>query len=172
MSHPLTVSDTGPTGPSADPKLRAPGRVGKVRRWLAVILQRMLTYSEFHIIIVNWTQLHENLFKIVVYRAESDNYIGSVAIANQSSAYSSSICYIYSCSRPQISDSPSPHHQIVITSAPMFVGCLTSQQHASVSQGRICSDKFTCCHTEIVVVDQNFHHPVTIYRHRANQSQH
>ena len=23
-----------------------------------------------------------------------------------------------------------------------FVGCLTSQQHASVSQGRICSDKF------------------------------
>ena len=29
----------------------------------------------------------------------------------------------------------------------LFVGCLTSQQHASVSQGRICSDKFTCCHT-------------------------
>ena len=31
----------------------------------------------------------------------------------------------------------------------LFVGCLTSQQHASVSQGRICSDIFTCCHTEI-----------------------
>ena len=33
----------------------------------------------------------------------------------------------------------------------MFVGwllaCLTSQQQASVSQGRICSDNFTCCHT-------------------------
>ena len=29
-----------------------------------------------------------------------------------------------------------------------FVGCLTSQQHASVSQGRICSDKFTCYRTE------------------------
>ena len=27
-------------------------------------------------------------------------------------------------------------------------GCFTSQQHASVSQRRICSDKFTCCHTE------------------------
>ena len=38
-----------------------------------------------------------------------------------------------------------------------FVGCLTSQQHASVSQGRICSDKFTCCHTEIKVADQTFH---------------
>ena len=25
----------------------------------------------------------------------------------------------------------------------LFVGCLTSQQHASVSQGRICSDNFT-----------------------------
>ena len=30
----------------------------------------------------------------------------------------------------------------------LFVGCLTSQQHARVSQGRICTDSFTCCHTE------------------------
>ena len=36
----------------------------------------------------------------------------------------------------------------------LLVGCLTSQQHASVSQGRICSDKFTCCHTEIEVGDK------------------
>ena len=33
----------------------------------------------------------------------------------------------------------------------LFVGCLTSQQHAGVSQGRICSDNLTCCHTEIQV---------------------
>ena len=39
----------------------------------------------------------------------------------------------------------------------LFVGCLTSQQHASVSQERICSDKFTCCHTEIEVAYQTFH---------------
>ena len=39
----------------------------------------------------------------------------------------------------------------------LFVGCLTSQQHASVSQGRICEDNFTCCHTEIKVADQTFH---------------
>ena len=38
-----------------------------------------------------------------------------------------------------------------------LVGCLTSQQHASVSQGRICSDNFTCCHTEIEAADQTFH---------------
>ena len=38
-----------------------------------------------------------------------------------------------------------------------FVGCLTSQQHASVSQGRICEDNCTCCHTEIEVADQTFH---------------
>ena len=38
-----------------------------------------------------------------------------------------------------------------------LVGGLTSQQHASVSQGRICSDKFTCHHTEIEVADQTFH---------------
>ena len=39
----------------------------------------------------------------------------------------------------------------------LLVGCLTSQQHASVSQGRICSDNFTCCHTEIEVADQTFY---------------
>ena len=39
----------------------------------------------------------------------------------------------------------------------LLVGCLTSQQHASVSQGRICSDNFTCCHTEIEVADPTFH---------------
>ena len=39
----------------------------------------------------------------------------------------------------------------------MLVGCLTSQQQASVSQGRICSDNFTCCHTEIEVADPTFY---------------
>ena len=39
----------------------------------------------------------------------------------------------------------------------MFVGCLTSQQRASVSQGRICTDNFTCCHTEIEAADQTFY---------------
>ena len=36
-------------------------------------------------------------------------------------------------------------------------GCLTSQQQASVSQGRICSDNCTSCHTEIEVADQTFY---------------
>ena len=40
----------------------------------------------------------------------------------------------------------------------LFVGCLTSQQHASTSQGRICSDNFTCRHTEIEVADLTFYH--------------
>ena len=42
----------------------------------------------------------------------------------------------------------------------LFVCCLvalTSQQQASVSQGRICSDNFKCCHTEIEVADQTFY---------------
>ena len=38
-----------------------------------------------------------------------------------------------------------------------FVGCLTSQQQASVSQGQICLDNFTCCHTEIEAADQTFY---------------
>ena len=39
----------------------------------------------------------------------------------------------------------------------LLVACLSSQQHASVSQGRICTDNFTCCHTEIEAADQTFH---------------
>ena len=39
----------------------------------------------------------------------------------------------------------------------LSVGCLTSQQQASVSQGQICSDNSMCCHTEIEVKDQTFH---------------
>ena len=39
----------------------------------------------------------------------------------------------------------------------LLVGCLTSQQQASVSQGRICSDKSMCCHTEIELADQTFY---------------
>ena len=39
----------------------------------------------------------------------------------------------------------------------LLVGCLTSQQQASVSQGRICTDNCTCCHTEIEVADQTFY---------------
>ena len=39
----------------------------------------------------------------------------------------------------------------------VWVGCLTSQQQASVSQGRICTDNVTCCHTEIEVADQTFY---------------
>ena len=38
-----------------------------------------------------------------------------------------------------------------------FVCCSTSQQLASVSQGRIWSDNFTCCHIEIQVADQTFY---------------
>ena len=39
----------------------------------------------------------------------------------------------------------------------LLVGCLTSQQQASVSQGRMCSDNFTCRHTEIEVADPTFY---------------
>ena len=44
--------------------------------------------------------------------------------------------------------------EITVEFVCLFVGCLTSQQHASVSQGRICSDNFTCCHSEIEAADQ------------------
>ena len=46
------------------------------------------------------------------------------------------------------------HNQLTVC---LLVGCLTSQQQASVSQGRICSDNFTCCHTEIELADPTFY---------------
>ena len=62
------------------------------------------------------------------------------------------------------------HGELLCVSGPdtgfacLFGGCLTSQQHASVSQGRICSDNLACCHTEIEVCRSNFlPHPVTVY---------
>ena len=48
-------------------------------------------------------------------------------------------------------------HQWLFACLIVFVGCLTSQQHASVTQGRICSNNITCCHTEIEVADQTFY---------------
>ena len=48
----------------------------------------------------------------------------------------------------------SPVHEARVC---LLVGCLTSQQHASVSQGRICTDNFTCCHTEMEAADPTFH---------------
>ena len=38
-----------------------------------------------------------------------------------------------------------------------LLACLTSKQHESVSQGRICLDNFTCCHTDIEVADPTFY---------------
>ena len=50
--------------------------------------------------------------------------------------------------------------------------CLTSQQHASVSQGRICSYNFTCYHSEIEVTDQTFHLTQSQYTDTAWQGSH
>ena len=46
---------------------------------------------------------------------------------------------------------------VVVRFVCLLVGYLTSQQHARVSQGRICTDNFTCCHTETEVADQTFY---------------
>ena len=65
----------------------------------------------------------------------------------------------------------------MIVSGLTFVGgllaCFTSQQHYTVSHGRICSDKCSCWHAEIEVADQTFFFPrsVTVYWHWADQSQ-
>ena len=47
--------------------------------------------------------------------------------------------------------------------APVYICCLTSPAQASVSQGRICSDSCTCCHTEIEAADQTCYHTQSQY---------
>ena len=63
--------------------------------------------------------------------------------------------------RPRETARPKVRMELQFRRSRLFVGwllaCLTSQQQASVSQGRICSDSFTCCHTEIEVADQTFY---------------
>ena len=54
--------------------------------------------------------------------------------------------------RPQKQNNEKMYKEICL-----LVGCLTSQQQAGVSQGRICSDNFTCCHAEIGVADPTFY---------------
>ena len=51
----------------------------------------------------------------------------------------------------------------------LFVSCITSQQHASVSQGRICSD---CCHTQTEAADQNFYLNQSQYTAFSSSSSH
>ena len=53
-------------------------------------------------------------------------------------------------------DCTQSRHTAVLLFVCWLVGCFTSQQQASVSQGRICSDNFTRCHTEIEVADPTF----------------
>ena len=59
----------------------------------------------------------------------------------------------------QIVSSPNDLHEnwMAREEEGLFVGSLTSQQHVSVSQGQICSDRCTCCHTEIEVADQTLY---------------
>ena len=54
----------------------------------------------------------------------------------------------------------------------LFAGCLTSQQHARLSQGQICSDNFYVLPNWDRSCRSNFlPHPVTVYWHRVDQSQ-
>ena len=52
-----------------------------------------------------------------------------------------------------------------------LVGCLTSQQHASESQGRICTEFYVLPHWDRSCRSSFLPHPVTVYWHPADQSQ-
>ena len=63
---------------------------------------------------------------------------------------------LYCCLVPHGPLHASPHQCLSGRQLLLLVACLTSQQHASVSQGRICSDNCMCCHAETEVSHQTF----------------
>ena len=63
----------------------------------------------------------------------------------------------FTCLGHECQDLWSPPHGMQVCTVCLLVGCLTSKQQASVSQGRICSDNLSCCHTEIEVADPTFY---------------
>ena len=86
----------------------------------------------------------------------------SCSLSSLPASAASSFCFSVPPSHVFTAETSDPHKTPYCTQLPthlhsLFVGCLTSHQHASVYQGWICSDNFTCCHTEIEVVDQTFH---------------
>ena len=64
---------------------------------------------------------------------------------------------LFSCTAVALNDKHGPSNLCQTVECSLLVGCKTSQQHDSVSQGWICSDNFTCCPTEIEVADQTFY---------------
>ena len=73
-----------------------------------------------------------------------------------SSRWTGGPCRVKSATRPTLSVQVEPSRGLRETGR-MFVGCLTSLQHASVSEGRMCSNNFTCCHTKIEVANPTFY---------------
>ena len=69
--------------------------------------------------------------------------------------------YSYNKEESRCSDLPASNTMsniiLIRYDACLLVACLTSQQHARVSQGQICWDNCTCCHTETEVADQTFY---------------
>ena len=61
------------------------------------------------------------------------------------------------CLRSFDPDVPGEMRAVITVVCCLLVRCLTSRQHVSVSQGRICEDSCTCCHTEIEAAHQTFH---------------
>ena len=64
----------------------------------------------------------------------------------------------------------SPHTVVSAATLRLFVGCLMSQQHASVSQRRIRSDNRRCCLAEIEAADQTCYLTQSEYCNWADQS--
>ena len=86
------------------------------------------------------------LVVVVVVVEAVEVTVGVMVVGDRS--HRSNCCFIFS----QLSGVV-----VLVVVVSWLVGCLTSQQQASVSQVRICTDNLTCCHTEIEVADQTIY---------------
>ena len=71
--------------------------------------------------------------------------------------------YCYHYQRLTTIKSTCPVYCKQLSNVCLLVDCLTSQQQASVSQGRICSDNFTCKQLSKQSGDAIFHEPIKAY---------
>ena len=120
-------------------------------------------YLSLIVVIINVIVINENLTAVIEKRLQKSILSGwlngmTLNKAKGKQEHRTKSCTTNSlCPLPPLPLPLSLPRAEGLTEMLLLVGCLASQQHASVSQGRICSDNFTCCHTEIEVADQTFH---------------
>ena len=99
-----------------------------------------------------------SLWQSATFPLISSQHIPDSTLVLKRTVKSTSLVAYLECREAWVWPQAGPHRQLnIFLFACWLVACLTSQQHASVSQEQICTDNSTCCHTETEVADPTFY---------------